>query len=51
MSAMTRLVHAGRTTQLWDADVMSEITSEIIALFRCTQVILYPRPFAEVKRP
>lgn len=37
-----RLLHAGRTTQLWDAEVKSEITGKTIALFRCTQMILYP---------
>lgn len=38
-----RLVHAGRTTQLWDAEVKGEATGKTIALFRCTQMILYPR--------
>lgn len=35
------LVHAGRTTQVWDAAVRDETTNKIIALFRCTQLILY----------
>lgn len=35
------LMHAGRTTQVWDAEVKSEITGKTMALFRCTQVILY----------
>jgi uncharacterized protein (TIGR00369 family) len=38
-----RLVHAGRTTQLWDAEIRNEATGKIIALFRCTQVLLYPQ--------
>lgn len=38
------LVHAGRTTQVWDAVVKNEITGKIIALFRCTQIILYQPP-------
>ncbi len=38
-----RLVHAGRTTQVWDATVTVEETSKVIALFRCTQMILYPK--------
>jgi uncharacterized protein (TIGR00369 family) len=38
-----RLVHAGRTTQVWDATVVDERTSKTIALFRCTQMVLYPR--------
>ncbi|MEW6639363.1 MAG: PaaI family thioesterase [Pseudomonadota bacterium] len=38
-----RLVHGGRTTQVWDAEVKSEATGKTIALFRCTQMVLYPR--------
>ena len=40
---IARLVHGGRTTQVWDAEVCDEATSQVIALFRCTQLILYPR--------
>ncbi len=36
-----RLVHGGRSTQVWDAEVKSEAARKIIALFRCTQIILY----------
>lgn len=36
-----RLLHGGRTTQVWDAEVKSEATGKTIALFRCTQIILY----------
>jgi 1,4-dihydroxy-2-naphthoyl-CoA hydrolase len=32
-------VHGGRTTQVWDATVRSD--AKTIALFRCTQLILY----------
>jgi uncharacterized protein (TIGR00369 family) len=32
-------VHGGRTTQVWDATVRRE--AKTIALFRCTQLILY----------
>jgi len=35
--------HLGRTTQVWDAVVLDEATSPTLALFRCTQVVLYPR--------
>ncbi len=35
--------HMGRTTQVWDAVVSHEQTGKTIALFRCTQMILYPR--------
>lgn len=37
----TRL-HGGRTTQVWDAVVTNETNGKTIALFRCTQLILYP---------
>ena len=36
----SRRVHAGRTTQVWDATVSSE-KSKTLALFRCTQLLLY----------
>lgn len=35
--------HAGRTTQVWDAAVTIEATGKTIALFRCTQSVLWPR--------
>jgi 1,4-dihydroxy-2-naphthoyl-CoA hydrolase len=34
------LLHGGRTTQVWDAEVKSEASGKTIALFRCTQIIL-----------
>ena len=37
-----RLIHGGRSTQVWDAVVTVEETGKKIALFRCTQMILYP---------
>jgi uncharacterized protein (TIGR00369 family) len=36
------LVHGGRTTQVWDARVTDEATGKLIAVFRCTQILLYP---------
>ena len=36
-------VHHGRTTQVWDAEVKDEAGGKTIALFRCTQLILYPQ--------
>jgi 1,4-dihydroxy-2-naphthoyl-CoA hydrolase len=36
------LVHAGRSTQVWDA-VVSTDDGRRLAMFRCTQMILYPR--------
>ena len=41
VSCQARLVHGGRTTQVWDAEVKNEITDKKIALFRCTQFLLY----------
>ncbi len=35
--------HLGRTTQVWDAVVMDEASGRKIALFRCTQMILWPK--------
>jgi 1,4-dihydroxy-2-naphthoyl-CoA hydrolase len=34
--------HRGRTTQVWDAVVTHRETGKTIALFRCTQMLLYP---------
>jgi uncharacterized protein (TIGR00369 family) len=36
-------VHQGRTTQVWDATVTHRDSGKTIALFRCTQMVLYPR--------
>jgi 1,4-dihydroxy-2-naphthoyl-CoA hydrolase len=36
-----KLVHGGRTTQVWDATVTGG--AKPLALFRCTQMILYAR--------
>lgn len=41
--AEARLEHGGRTTQVWDAVVTHVSTGKKMALFRCTQLILYPR--------
>jgi uncharacterized protein (TIGR00369 family) len=35
--------HAGRTTQVWDATVTNPASGKPIALFRCTQSVLWPR--------
>ena len=35
--------HAGRSTQVWDAVVRDESTGKTLALFRCTQSVLWPR--------
>jgi uncharacterized protein (TIGR00369 family) len=36
-------LHLGATTHVWDAVVRRRDTDKVIALFRCTQLILYPR--------
>lgn len=38
-----RVEHKGRNTQVWDAVVKSKETGKTLALFRCTQMILYPK--------
>lgn len=35
--------HLGRNTQVWDAVVSDEASGKKIALFRCTQMILWPK--------
>ena len=39
--AEATLAHGGRTTQVWDAIVRAD--GRTLALFRCTQLVLYPR--------
>jgi len=36
-------VHLGRTTQVWEAVVTVEGSERKIALFRCTQMVLWPK--------
>ena len=36
------LVHGGRTTQVWDAEI-ADGSGRTLALFRCTQMVLYPK--------
>jgi len=40
LQAESRRVHGGRTTQVWDATVSDE-EGKTLALFRCTQLLLY----------
>ena len=37
-----RAVHLGRTTHVWDAVVTGDGDERPVALFRCTQLVLYP---------
>jgi uncharacterized protein (TIGR00369 family) len=38
-----RLVHGGRMTQVWDAEAVNETTGKTMAVFRCTQMVLWPK--------
>jgi 1,4-dihydroxy-2-naphthoyl-CoA hydrolase len=40
LSCISELLHGGRTTQVWDATVTNE-AGKMLALFRCTQLLLY----------
>lgn len=43
IECVARPVHLGRTTQVWDAVVTHRESGKTIALFRCTQMVLYPK--------
>jgi len=43
VSGVARPAHRGRTTHVWDVEITNENTGKVIALFRCTQMILAPR--------
>jgi uncharacterized protein (TIGR00369 family) len=43
VEVVATLYHGGRTTQVWDAVVTHRDSGKTLALFRCTQMILYPR--------
>ncbi|MPQ97845.1 hotdog fold thioesterase [Modestobacter sp. I12A-02628] len=42
ITAVATNAHAGRTTQVWDA-VVTDAADRTLALFRCTQIVLWPR--------
>lgn len=44
IAAVARPAHLGGSTQIWDAIVTRKSDGNTIALFRCTQMILYPKP-------
>jgi len=46
IEAEARLVHGGRLTQVWDAQVRRVGETRPLALFRCTQMMLYPKKAA-----
>jgi 1,4-dihydroxy-2-naphthoyl-CoA hydrolase len=43
VECIAKAVHLGKTTQVWDAVVTSSESGKTIALFRCTQMVLYPK--------
>ena len=40
LTCESKRIHGGRTTQVWDAEVKDE-SAKTLALFRCTQLLLY----------
>ena len=43
IACLAKALHLGRTTQVWDAVITHTETRKTIALFRCTQMILYAK--------
>jgi len=43
VACTARLAHGGRMTQVWDAEAVNRTSGKTMALFRCTQMVLYPR--------
>ena len=43
IECVAKAAHLGKTTQVWDAVVTHRESNKTIALFRCTQMILYPK--------
>jgi uncharacterized protein (TIGR00369 family) len=43
LEAVARGAHLGRTTQVWDAEVRELASDRTLALFRCTQMVLWPK--------
>jgi 1,4-dihydroxy-2-naphthoyl-CoA hydrolase len=41
--AVATPLHRGKTTQVWDAVVTHKESGRTLAVFRCTQMILYPK--------
>lgn len=43
IECVAKPAHLGRTTQVWDAVVTHRESGKTVAMFRCTQMVLYPR--------
>jgi uncharacterized protein (TIGR00369 family) len=42
LDCVAKIAHRGRSTQVWDATVTHRDTGKVLAMFRCTQMILFP---------
>jgi len=40
---ISKCVHSGRTTQVWESKITSEVTGKTLAKFTCTQLVMYPK--------
>jgi 1,4-dihydroxy-2-naphthoyl-CoA hydrolase len=43
IATVARAAHLGNSTQIWDAVVTRKVDQKAIALFRCTQLVLYAK--------
>ncbi len=43
IACIAKPAHLGKTTQVWDATVSRHTDGKPIALFRCTQMVLWPK--------
>lgn len=43
VECVAKVAHLGKTTQVWDAIVTNKGSGKTIAIFRCTQMILYAK--------
>ena len=43
IACVAKAAHLGRTRQVWDATVTHHDTGKTIAMFRCTQMVLYAK--------
>lgn len=44
LDCVARPAHTGKSTQVWDATVTHRESGRTLVLFRCTQMVLYPKP-------
>jgi len=44
IQCVAKAQHLGRNTQVWDAEVLDAETGKKIAIFRCSQMVLWPKP-------